>query len=356
MPYNKKKRKMIDLSYRDIFGNLRDRQETANSYVISKPGNYCFPLIYGCGIKDSKNNSESYTNQGGKKQADFYDYQDKVIKSPEINYHSSRAEFIVTDSSKNLIQDLKVVNDYIQFSVIHMPEVGGNFVIGLKDCNEKIIWSWHIWLWKEKLENIDVGKYKLLNINLASRYDSSGSLQNWFYQWGRKDPLCYLDRMINIRECAKSVGQSIQNPNTFFTNDYYNNSNWVKIEFFYNYWNARCYEECVEEPVDKTIYDPCPPGYTVPRDGVFSKLIKDKWDDKRKGWLFKGGIFFPASGYRTCESGIFKKVCSYGYYWSAGVNNKYNARLLFFDSNDVSLVNGGGARSCGFSIRPCVAE
>ena len=164
--------------------------------------------------------------------------------------------------------------------------------------------------------------------------------------------------MINIsKECAVSIGQSIQNPNTFFANycgDYY--SNWVKKEFFYNYWNARCYEECVEEPVYKTIYDPCPPGYTVPRDGVFSKLIKDKWDDKRKGWLFKGGIFFPASGYRTCESGIFKKVCSYGYYWSAGVNNKYNARLLFFDSNDVSLVNGGGARSCGFSIRPCVAE
>ena len=74
MPYNKKKRKMIDLSYRDIFGNLRDKQETANSYVISKPGNYCFPLIYGCGIKDSKDNSESYTNQGGKKQASFYDF------------------------------------------------------------------------------------------------------------------------------------------------------------------------------------------------------------------------------------------------------------------------------------------
>ena len=225
---------MIDLSYRDIFGNLRDRQETANSYVISKPGNYCFPLIYGCGIKDSKDNSDSYTNQGGKKQASFYDYQDKIIKNPEINYHSSCVEFIVTDSSRNLIQDLKVVNDYIQFSVIHIPEVGGNFVIGLKDRNKKVIWSWHIWLWKEKLENIDIGKHKLLNTNLASKYDSSGKLCNWFYQWGRKDPLCYLDRMINIKEYAESVGQSIQNPNTFFTTDTAYNNNWVKKKFFYN--------------------------------------------------------------------------------------------------------------------------
>ena len=50
---------MIDLSYRDIFGNLRDKQETANSYVISKPGNYCFPLIYGCGIFGGNDNKIS---------------------------------------------------------------------------------------------------------------------------------------------------------------------------------------------------------------------------------------------------------------------------------------------------------
>ena len=340
---------MIDLSYRDIFGNLRDKQETANSYVISKPGNYCFPLIYGCGIKDSKDNSDSYTNQGGKKQASFYDYQDKIIKNPEINYHSSCVEFIVTDSSRNLIQDLKVVNDYIQFSVIHIPEVGGNFVIGLKDRNKKVIWSWHIWLWKEKLENIDIGKHKLLNTNLASKYDRTGHLINWFYQWGRKDPLCYLGRMINIRECAKSVGQSIQNPNTFFTNDYYYNSNWVKIEFFYNYWNARCYEKCV----GKTIYDPCPPGYTVPGDGAFYELNEDKWDDKRKGWLFKENIFLPASGARYFGDGILKNV-NFGYYWSADVYDKYSARLAGFDSNDVGLENG--IRSYGFSIRPCAIE
>ena len=344
---------MIDLSYRDIFGNLRDKQETANSYVISKPGNYCFPLIYGCGIKDSKDNSESYTNQGGKKQASFYDYQDKIIKNPEINYHSSCVEFIVTDSSKNLIQDLKVVNDYIQFSVIHIPEVGGNFVIGLKDRNKKIIWSWHIWLWKEKLENIDIGKHKLLNTNLASKYDSSGKLCNWYYQWGRKDPLCYLDRMINIKEYAESIGQSIQNPNTFFTTDTAYNNNWVKKKFFYNYWNARCYEECVEEPVDKTIYDPCPPSYTVPGYRVFYELSEDKWNDKRKGWLFKENIFLPASGARYFGDGILKNV-NFGYYWSANVYDKYSARLAGFDSNDVGLENG--IRSYGFSIRPCVAE
>ena len=339
---------MIDLSYRDIFGNLRDKQETANSYVISKPGNYCFPLIYGCGIKDSKDNSDSYTNQGGKKQASFYDYQDKIIKNPEINYHSSCVEFIVTDSSRNLIQDLKVVNDYIQFSVIHIPEVGGNFVIGLKDRNKKVIWSWHIWLWKEKLENIDIGKHKLLNTNLASKYDSSGKLCNWFYQWGRKDPLCYLDRMINIKEYAESIGQSIQNPNTFFTTDTAYNNNWVKKKFFYNYWNARL-EESV---VDKTIYDPCPPGYTVPGYRVFYELRRDKWDDEQRGWLFKENIFFPASGHRSNCTLI--GVGKFGVYWYVGDDSEISTGRLSFDSRSVNKLFG--IRSCGFSIRPCAIE
>ena len=62
---------MIDLSYRDIQGNLKEKQETANCYVISKPGNYCFPLVYGCGILDSKENPVSYTKLGGKKTIRF---------------------------------------------------------------------------------------------------------------------------------------------------------------------------------------------------------------------------------------------------------------------------------------------
>ena len=298
---------MIDLSYRDIFGNLKDKQETANSYVISKPGNYCFPLIYGCGIMNGSDNKISYTRQQRLSQSDFYDYRDKIINNPEINYKGEKIRVIVWDNSREVIRDIKIVKDYIHLSISNIPEHGGNYILALFDNDEKIIWSWHIWLWDKKLENINIEDHKLLNTNLASRYDSHGKLWNWYYQWGRKDPLCYLERMINIRECAKSVGQSIQNPNTFFTNDYYNNSNWVKIEFFYNYWNARCYKDCLEEPVDKTIYDPCPPGYTVPGYGVFYELREDKWDDKRKGWLFKGGIFFPAS------NSLYRSPRSYGY-------------------------------------------
>ena len=340
---------MIDLSYRDIFGNLKDKQETANSYVISKPGNYCFPLIYGCGIMNGSDNKISYTRQQKLSQSNFYDYQDKIINTPEINYKGEKIRIISWDNSRDVIRDIKIVKDYIYLSISNIPEHGGNYILALFDNDEKIIWSWHIWLWGEKLENINIGDHKLLNTNLASRYDSHGKLRNWYYQCGRKDPLCYLDRMINIRERARSIGQSIQNPNTFFTADYYNNINWVKKNFFYNYWNARCYKERVEEPVDKTIYDPCPPGYTVPRDGVFYELIKDKWD---KGWLFKGGIFLPASGSRTC--GGVNHVGKYGLYWSTGAFSCDCASRLGFNRNMNLFYRSH--RSYGFSIRPCVIE
>ena len=336
---------MIDLSYRDIFGNLKDKQETANSYVISKPGNYCFPLIYGCGIMNGSDNKISYTRQQRLSQSDFYDYRDKIINNPEINYKGEKIRVIVWDNSREVIRDIKIVKDYIHLSISNIPEHGGNYILALFDNDEKIIWSWHIWLWDKKLENINIEDHKLLNTNLASRYDSHGKLWNWYYQWGRKDPLCYLERMINIRECAKSVGQSIQNPNTFFTTDTAYNNNWVKIKFFNNYWNAR-----LEESVDKTIYDPCPPGYTVPGYRVFYELRKDKWDDKKRGWIFKGDIFFPASGYRSSCTLVGK----FGFYWYVGDDSEISTGRLSFDSININKLYG--FRSCGFSIRPCAIE
>ena len=340
---------MIDLSYRDIFGNLRDKQETANSYVISKPGNYCFPLIYGCGIMNGNDNKISYTIPGKLHQLDFYDYQDKIINTPEINYKGEKIRIISWDNSRDVIRDIKIVKDYIYLSISSVPEKGGNYILALFDKYERIIWSWHIWLWSEKLENIDIGNHKLLNTNLASKYDRTGHLINWFYQWGRKDPLCYLGRMINIRECAKSVGQSIQNPNTFFINDIAYNNNWVKKNFFYNYWNAR-----LEESVDKTIYDPCPPGYTVSGYRVFYELREDKWDDKRKGWIFKENIFFPASGHRSNCSCTLIGVGKFGVYWYVGDDSEISTGRLSFDSIIVNKLYG--FRSCGFSIRPCAIE
>ena len=343
---------MIDLSYRDIQGNLKEKQETANCYVISRPGNYCFPLIYGCGILYSKENLESYTYQGGDKQADFYDYQDKLIKEPTITYKACKIKIITRDSSREYIQGLRISEYYAEFEITNVPDEGANYVIGILDIEDRIIWSWHLWLWKKKLENIEIGKYKILNTNLATKGNKS-----WYYQWGRKDPICFFDKMVGVRKCSESIGQSIQHPNIFYLHgDNTYNYNWVKKKFYYNYWNSRCNEEQVDERVIKTIYDPCPPGYTIPGYMVFTSLKKDHWDIDRKGWVFNSGkIFFSASGYYNGGCGIVYNVGCGGDYWSAGAAGASLASRLHFNSVNVNLFDVS-YRVVGSSVRPVFAS
>jgi len=339
---------MVDLSYRDIHGNLQDLQETANSYVISKPGEYCFPLIMGNGIKNGRTNYFAFTNQKlSKKQTDFYDYLDRVITSPELIVGKS-VSIISMDSSREFIKNLRIEGDYIKFLITNVPEEGANYVIGVKDSSGIIMWSWHLWLWKNKLEDIEIGKYKILNINLATKGDKS-----WFYQWGRKDPICFFDKRVNINECCITTGKSIQHPKDFYLHTDLYKGNWVKKKFYYNYWNSGCNKEQVDEKVIKTIYDPCPPGYTIPGYMVFTNLEKDHWDNDRKGWVFNNGkIFFPASGYRYDYNGGIGNVSSSGCYWSAGAYNEVSATHLYFYSDGVDPLSYN-VRANGYSVRPC---
>lgn len=51
---------VTDLSMFDIYGNSIS-QTTANCYVVSKPGIYKFPLVFGNALKNGSVNSLSYT-------------------------------------------------------------------------------------------------------------------------------------------------------------------------------------------------------------------------------------------------------------------------------------------------------
>ena len=73
-----------DLSKLNIYGEEIKKRETANCYVISSPGDYCFPLVYGNSITDGKVNKAAYTNLGGTYQADFVNADNNPIFSPYI--------------------------------------------------------------------------------------------------------------------------------------------------------------------------------------------------------------------------------------------------------------------------------
>ena len=147
---------------------------------------------------------------------------------------------------------------------------------------------------------------------------------------------------------------------------------------YYNLWDANCNETgsggittARFEPVTKSVYDPCPPGFCLPPNGAFTGFTRSgnnsntssEWNVSgsfNKGWNFRtvlkgesGGttIFFPASGYRSYDSGVLHDVGGEGDHWSSvPFYTNFGGGLHFF-SGYVSMLDGN-LRSYGFVLCP----
>ena len=389
----------IDLSLTDIYGKYIGTRETANCYVINTPGDYKFPLIYGNAIKDGANNTQAYISTGGQYQSEFVNMFNHPISSPyieeDIDDIISSAEVLISDEP-DIISDLEIIDDFpcklVRFHVSSIPKAGANAVIGVKNNKSNIAWSWHIWLWDQishpleevEIKNHEGNNYNILNYNLGSKFDNDNShLKNWYYQWGKKDPMLlpesynsnnnnhtsYGTTSFSIEPCAASVSESIKNPCTFYKSNSNYNYNWVQLNYYYNFWDATCKSEgATEKVIVKTIYDPCPRGFTVPNARVFTGFTSTgDWTNTAEqfnvigsfanGWYFKKnesdstGAFFPASGHRFQSSGNLRYVGVYGDYWSAGVYDASSACHLRFGSGLVNPLYNG-SRANAFSVRP----
>jgi hypothetical protein len=76
------------------------------------------------------------------------------------------------------------------------------------------------------------------------------------YQWGRKDPFSVQDELIQFTAGPVSKEDAIKNPSTFYTTSE-TPYDWLSSPDD-NLWNASG---------KKTIYDPCPAGFKIPRNG-----------------------------------------------------------------------------------------
>ncbi len=247
--------KPIDLSLKNC-GNSA-AQTTANCYVINRGGWYKFPLVYGNAITDGNPNPDSYSFSGGTVSTKYNDkvqqsfsplkkftgYDDKAISSPYI-----------TNAESTLLvwQDAYGIMDYIDLStdkkelIFHVarPDLQqSNSVIAIRDKDNNIIWSWHIWVneamvdddqnlvggiscdtWSADDQKAGFGPFELAQRNLGwcdpkeveylertgtftftqdggkklsktLNVKQKGKLiefyigNNTYYQWGRKDPM-----------------------------------------------------------------------------------------------------------------------------------------------------------------------
>ena len=322
-----------DLSTHDIKGNPTSRN-TANCYVISHPGYYKLPLVYGNAIKDGNKNESSYktTNTGTFILQNFKDHMEQNITDPWIektnggaNNGIDNAKVVWADES-NLVSNLAIEHDvlgdgYLQFEVKAENIRGGNVVVAAMR-GSTIVWSWHLWfapdnvLDKIEVTNFQGVKYYFASETIGWRYTSwketnykqprkikvqieqltrnSGTVQkaeftitqnpativkngnSTLYQWGRKDALPGVTSVSegSFNENAggnMSIQNGIQHPENFYT---YSPSwyNTPPLGYSYiNLWSMRNITISLNDnPVIKTIYDPSPAGFNVPASNAFT--------------------------------------------------------------------------------------
>ena len=257
---------------------------TANCYIVSTTGKFTFPMVKG-------NSTESVGE----------------VSSMEILWKSFGTD--VVPESGDLITEVYCKGDLAYF-VTGTEFKKGNALIAAKDKDGKILWSWHIWMTDKPEDQV----YKnnagtMMDRNLGATSVTPGKVEaiGLLYQWGRKDPFLGSS---SIKECimAKStldqwpssvdpatggtIEYVIANPTTFVKNETPYTSDWLSSADG-NLWKK-----------EKTIYDPCPPGYRVPdggTDGIWYKafggtdLFYKTFDSKTIG------ANFGSSGFGTIK-------------------------------------------------------
>lgn len=379
-----RKDEVIDLSLQDIYGNPIARS-TANCYVISKPGKYKFPLVYGNAIKNGQVNTTAFTYNGSSNCIKFINSSDDVITSPYIEEMEGKAlsmDIACADEDDMLLDKEFVEGDecsFVQFSVPKIPDVGANVVIRVSTKNSGY-WAWLIWLWPDDLSPIEIidtnsRTYRMLPVNLASKWDDStkSKIKNWFYQFGRPTPLLcpesynsntihpsasgYLtDSVDTVANIQDGLGVPTRHIIGSATDHSWHRNN---IYGVYNIWNTNNSVSGIYEldPI-KSVYDPCPVGWRVPTGIEFASFSKSKVvGEFENGWRLKTydgdevGAFFPASGYIRYFDGERIAVGSKGSVLYSSTYNEKSASRMSFEEGKL-YEKTVADRSEGHSIRP----
>ncbi|VTY13347.1 Uncharacterised protein [uncultured Prevotella sp.] len=169
-----------DLSIHDHNGATTARN-TANSYLISAPGHYRIPLVYGNAIKNGATNSSSYIssapvtmwNGADMILHNFKDHDNQNITDPWIEKTNSGANAgvngakIVWADEANLVHlsASPIAHDasgdaYLDFEVKQSDIKSGNAVVAVTKGGT-VVWSWHLWFApKSALNTIAVTNYQ----------------------------------------------------------------------------------------------------------------------------------------------------------------------------------------------------
>ena len=292
---------------------------TANCYIVSSAGNYKF----NASVKGNSNESVG------------------TPVSAEVLWESFGTN--VTPSVGDLVYSVSLQDGFVYFSA---TDKKGNALIAVKDSEGTILWSWHIWKTESPVEQEYYNSAGIMmDRNLGATSAVPGDIKTFgvLYQWGRKDPFLgssstssYVGAKstgtINNVRCTAENGTieySIKHPNTFIRG-HADDENWI-----YDYsWLWGDYGTGLSAELwtdEKTIYDPCPPGWVVPHSSVWSDILGVEaindipWDGINSGIEMGNtssyplgnysSIWYPCVGYMG-SSGTMYSVGKRAHYWS----------------------------------------
>ena len=281
----------------------------------------------------------------------------------------------------DLIADTGYKDGYVYFST---PETfaNGNASIAVRNSKDVILWSWHIWCteegWIDHVYANNAGTMMDRNLGATSATPGDVGAFGLLYQWGRKDPFlgsCSLSEPIfaastgtwETVNSTKTINYSEENPTTFIAPGV---SDWCTGAGAHSdNYNLRW------KGSEKTMYDPCPVGYQVPKGGEngfwatalgtstsTTAGIYWEWDWTNKGsrWLLADSettAWYPAIGNRLFSgSGLLSEVGTLGYYWSGSNSNSSNTDVPIMRIHNYSVDNNQTRqRAAGLAVR-CVRE
>lgn len=270
---------------------------TANCYVVNAPGTYMLPLVYGNAIVDGRQNSGAYD-----KDTKFVDYNGNHINSPYLPTPDDAT--LVWSDGFYMFKDVRLSADkkYLIFTIDPDYIQQANAVVAVRDAQDNIMWSWHIWVTEHPVltetaeisewQNIS-NKFNLMKWNLGwvdgkmvfynprklefkFTQDKTGDVKTMtltqagakldykdigstYYQWGRKDPIVALknrnqlgvddyrpmetpteDYQYKVKKGLTYMKDAIRNPNIYYVEqDNDNEHKWLySTSFTYRLWDG----------------------------------------------------------------------------------------------------------------------
>lgn len=210
---------------------------------------------------------------------------------------------------------------------------------------------------------------------LSDDYDETGSAKGFVYQWGRKDPFpsgagwndlnditvydasgtAATDLFANEQVTASNnLQNAVEHPTTFYYgtrigDDYYD---WLTADGTAK--NNRLWETAADG--SKTLFDPCSPGWRVPRNGSWkgvneANFIYDEAAFRRRHALLG---YYPAAGNRGAASGTWSFVGGQASYWTSTATQEQYSYILNFLAAYLNPQSSSN-RAAGCSVR-CVSE